>query len=129
MSNDTESASDRFGIDGAVVERAAERAYLDTQDLVGALDVLHAELIGWHATLERTTEYVTVDGVRAYRVEVSVWDEFLTGFDFGAALAAAVREAHTEQARRMFAKSVTGDDNFGPDEAGVVVSVDTAEQF
>jgi len=130
MSTDnTDSTSDMFGLDGAVIDRTADRAGVEPDRLAGALDVLHAELIGRHSNLERTTEYVTVDGVRAYRVASSVWAEFLEAFDFDADLAAALRAAHTEQARLLFAKSVTGDDHFGADEAGVVVSIDTAEQF
>ena len=58
-----------------------------------------------------------------------MWDEYLAEFDFQDHLKAAVRDAHTEQARLMFAKSVTGDDNFDPDEAGIIVGIDTAEQF
>jgi len=55
--------ADRFGLDGAVIERTAETAEMDIERLVGALDVLHAEFIGRNSNLERTTEYVTVDGV------------------------------------------------------------------
>ncbi len=129
MVSDSETATDRFGLDGAIIERTAEKAEMDIERLVGPLDVVHAELIGWHSNLERTTEYVTVDGVRAYRVDATVWDEFLSEFDLDADTEAAVRYAHTEQAKLMFAKSVTGDDNFDSDEAGVVIGIDTAEQF
>jgi hypothetical protein len=128
-SDDSATPADRFGLDGAVIERTTDRADVERERLVGALDVLHAELIGRHSNLERTTEYVTVDGVRAYRVDVSVWDEFLEEFDFEEEVEAALRATHTEQARLLFAKSVTGDDNFDADEAGVVISIDTAEQF
>jgi hypothetical protein len=127
--NNYEAAGDTFGLDGAVIERAAAKAELDPGRLVDALEVLHAELIGRHSNLERTTEYVTVDGVRAYCVEASVWDEFLAEFDFSDVIASAVRYAHTEQAKLLFATSIRGDDHFGPGEEGVVIGIDTAEQF
>ncbi|QIO23535.1 hypothetical protein [Haloarcula sp. JP-L23] len=129
IESSSDSTADVFGLDGAVIDRTAEKAEMETDRLVGALDILHAELIGRHSNLERTTEYVTEGGVRAYRVEDSVWDDFLDEFDFESTTEAAVRYAHTEQARLLFAKSVRGDDHFGPDEEGVVVGIDTAEQF
>jgi len=53
----------------------------------------------------------------------------IDGFDFDASMAAAVRVTHTEQARLLFTTAVDADDRFSPDEVGVVVGVDTAEQF
>jgi hypothetical protein len=123
------AVTDRFGLDSAVIERTAEKADLDVSELVSALDILHAELIGRHSNLERDRPYVTVDGVRAYRVDAAVWDEFLDEFDLSDGLEAAVRYAHTEQAKLLFAKSVKGDDKLGRDEEGVVIGIDTAEQF
>jgi len=52
----------------------------------------------------------------------------LSPFDLDPDTEATVRYVHTEQAKRTFGKSVTGDDNFDSDEAGVV-GIDTAEQF
>ena len=129
MTSDSEAVADRFGLDGAVIERVAEKADMDAATLVGALDVLHAELIGRHSNLEREREYVTVDGVRAYHVPESVWDDFLAEFDFEEPTASAVRYVHTEQAKLLFAKDVSGGDDFGSGEEGVVIGIDTAEQF
>jgi hypothetical protein len=116
-------------IDDAVVERAADRAGVEEDALPDALVVLHAELIGRHAQYERAYDYVTVDGMRAYRVDDIVWGELFGEFSFPEDVGRAAEAAHTEQARPLFAGSVRGDDNFGADEAGIVIGVDTAEQF
>jgi hypothetical protein len=122
-------AATEASIDDAVVERAAERADVETDALLDALVVLHAELIGRHGQYERAYDYVTVDGTRAYRVDDIVWGELLGEFSLPEDVGQATRAAHTEQARLLFASSVGADDNFGADEAGVVIGVDTAEQF
>jgi hypothetical protein len=130
MTTDQSGATaDRFGLDGPLIERTAEKAGMPVEDVDGALEILHAELIGRHSNLERDREYVTVDGVRAYCVDEAVWDEFLAEFDFEEATEAAVRYLHTEQAKLLFAKSIRGDDNFEAGEEGVVIGIDTAEQF
>lgn len=117
------------GIDAAIIERAAEKMEIPTTDLADALVVLHAELIGRHAQYERSTEHVTVDGTRAYQVTGEEWDELLSGYDFAADVESAVMLAHTLMAELLFAKSVKGDDAFGPEEAGIVIGIDTAEQY
>jgi len=118
-------------ITGAVVERVARGVDPDPSAIADALLALDAELIGRHGELERGAEYVTVDGTRAYRVGRDEWaaliDDF--DFDFDESTAAALRLAHTEQARLLFTAAVGADDRFAPDEAGVVVGIDTAEQF
>lgn len=118
-----------ISIDTHVIERAAERADVETDALLDALIVLHAELIGRHSQYERPYDYVSIDGTRAYRVDEIVWDELLGEFDLDGDVGAAARLAHTEQARLRFAASVRGDDNFDTDEAGIVIGIDTAEQF
>lgn len=129
MTTPDESETAEVAIDTAVTERAAERAGIDESELEGTLVVLHAELIGRHAEYERDYDYVTVDGTRAYRVEDSIWEELLDEFEFEETVGAAARFAHTEQARLMFASSVSGDDHFAEDESGIVIGIDTAEQF
>jgi len=118
-------------ITGAVVERVARGVDPDPSAIADALLALDAELIGRHGELERRAEHVTVDGTRAYRVGRDEWaaliDDF--DFDFDASTAAALRLAHTEQARLLFTAAVGADDRFAPDEVGVVVGIDTAEQF
>ena len=116
-------------VDEAVLDHAADSAGVDPDALADALVVLDAELLSRHATLEREYDYATVDDTRAYRVPASVWDDLVADFDFGDDLGAAVELAHTEQARLVFADAVRVDDGFADDERGVVVGVDTAEEF
>jgi hypothetical protein len=116
-------------ITGAVVERVARGVDPDPSAIVDALLALNAELIGRHGDLERRAEHVTVDGTRAYRVGRDEWATLIDDFDFDESTAAALRLAHTEQARLLFTTAVGADDRFAPDEAGVVVGIDTAEQF
>ncbi|AXG08869.1 hypothetical protein [Haloplanus rubicundus] len=116
-------------ITGAVVERVAQGVDPTPSAIADALLALNAELIGRHGELERRAEHVTVDGTRAYRVGRDEWAALLDDFDFDESTAAALRLAHTEQARLLFATAVGADDRFTSDEAGVVVGIDTAEQF
>ena len=116
-------------IDDAVVRRVVADRSVEVDAVADALVELNAELLGRHAELERAGEYVTVDDVRAYRVDDGTWDGLLDGFGFDEEIAAAVVAAHTEQAGLLFADAVEGDDRFEEDEAGVAIGVDTAEQF
>lgn len=127
--DDTATVAAETGIDAAVIERTVERSETEVGRLSNALVVLHAELVGRHSNLEHERAYVTVDGTRAYRVDEAVWDDFLAEFDFAPETEAAARYAHTEQARLLFATAVGGDDDFEADEEGVVIGIDTAEQF
>jgi hypothetical protein len=130
MSNDTTVETGEAPIGGTVVERVAESADIDASALADGLLALNAELLGRHSTFERTAaDYVTVDGTRAYRVDEAAWDDLLAGFEFDPETATALRAAHTEAARLLFATAVSADDGFAPDEAGVVIGIDTAEQF
>lgn len=122
-------AANETSIDAAVIERVANRASLSGGELADALVVVHAELIGRHSEYERTGDYVTDDGVRAYRVDESEWDRLADAMDLEGEEAVAVRAAHTEQARLMFSAAVDARDDFASGEAGVVVGVDTAEEF
>lgn len=120
-------------ITGAVVERVARGVDPDPSAIADALLALDAALIGRHGELERRADHVTVDDTRAYRVGRDEWaaliDDFASDFDFDESTVAAIRLAHTEQARLLFTAAVGADDRFAPDEAGVVVGIDTAEQF
>ncbi|WP_251328961.1 hypothetical protein [Haloplanus pelagicus] len=129
MTNDATVETGEAPITGTVVERVAEGVDPEPSAIADALLALNAELLGRHAAFERTADYVTVDGTRAYRIDRDEWATLIDDFDFGEATAAAVRLAHTEQARLLFAASVGADDRFSPDEAGVVIGIDTAEQF
>jgi len=118
-------------ITGAVVERVAKGVDPDPSAIADALLALDAALIGRHGELERRADHVTVDDTRAYRVGRDEWAALIDDFDldFDESTAAALRLAHTEQARLLFTAAVGADDRFAPDEAGVVVGIDTAEQF
>ncbi len=123
------TAASETSIDAPVIERVADRTPVDGERLADALVVLHAELIGNHAEYERTADYVTDDGVRAYRVEAAEWERLADEVDLAGDVAAAARAAHTEQARLLFSAAPDAMDDFADDEAGVVVGIDTAEQF
>ncbi|AZH24027.1 hypothetical protein [Haloplanus aerogenes] len=129
MTNDATVDTGEAPISGAVVERVAEGVDPDAPAIADALLALNAELLGRHAEFERTADYVTVDGTRAYRIDRDEWATLIDEFDFEDPMAAAVRITHTEQARLLFTTAVDADDRFTPDEAGVVVGIDTAEQF
>lgn len=130
MSGDSTVETGEAPIGGAVVERVAESTDVDPAALVDGLLALNAELLGRHSAFERAADdYVTVDGKRAYRIDGSDWDDLLDDFDFDDPMAAALRAAHTDAARLLFAAAVGADDGFDPDEAGVVIGIDTAEQF
>jgi hypothetical protein len=129
MPTDTTVETGEAPITGAVVERVAEGVAPDPTAIADALLALNAELLGRHSEFERTADCVTVDGTRAYRIDRDEWASLIDEFDFDDSLAAAVRLAHTEQARLLFTTAIGADDRFTPDEAGVVIGVDTAEQF
>ncbi len=117
-----------MAIDEARIEQAAEEVGADRDAVADALTVLHADLIGRHSEFE-SERYVTVDGVRAYRVPESRVDDLLAAFDFGEDVASAVKLAHTRQAELLFADAVAGRDDFAADDCGLVVGIDTAEEF
>ena len=113
------------------VERAAAEQGVDPDLLADALIEVNAVLIGRHGELERSADRVTVDEVRAYRVPVERWEDLFDeeGFEFDDDLESAVEAAHTEHARLLFADAVDADERFEAGEVGVVVGVDTAEEF
>lgn len=123
------AATGEAEIDDAVLRRAADRFDVDAGRLADALVVLHAALIGRHSEFERGHDYTTVDERRAYRVSESVWEDLRGEFEADGAVADAVEYAHTEQARIAFEAAVGVDERFDDDQRGVVVSVDTAEEF
>jgi hypothetical protein len=129
MSDDEVPEAGETSIDEAVIGRAADRSGVDAAEFADALVVLHASLIGRHAEFEREYDYATLDETRAYRVPYSVWDDLLGEFDVEDDVADAVEFAHTEQARLVFADAVDADERFGENDQGIVVGVDTAEEF
>ena len=116
-------------IDDAVIDRTADRFDVDAAEIRDVLVVLYGDLLGRHSEYETEHDYVTVDETRAYRVPSSVWDELADEFDLDEDVADAVEHAHTEQARLAFEDAVGVDERFGDDDSGIVVGIDTAEEF
>lgn len=129
MSDDRTPETSEAHIGETVLDRTADRFGTDAETIADALVVLHASLIGRHSEFEREHDYATVDDTRAYRVPEPVWNDLVEEFEFEDDVAAAVEFAHTEQAKLVFADAVGVDDRFEEDERGVVVGIDTAEEF
>jgi hypothetical protein len=111
-------------IDEDVVDDVATDENVPREDLVDALVVLNAALIGEHSHYEAEYDYVTVDGVRGYVVGTEVWEQLRDEHGFEDQLAAAVQRAHTEQTEQLLAAA---DEPREDIDAGVVIGVDTAE--
>lgn len=129
MSDDATSETGEAHVDDAVLDRTADRFDVDAEAIADALVVLHADLIGRHSEFEREYDHATADDTRAYRVPESVWDDLSDEFDFEGDLADAVEYAHTEQARLVFADAHDADVRFEEEDRGVIVGIDTAEDF
>lgn len=130
MTDDRPERTEEAPIDEAVRDRVAdETGSVDDEKLTTALVELNAVLIGEHSRLERAGDYVTADGVRAYRVPDDEWESIVEEFDFEDDVETAVRRTHTEQARLMFASVADAHEGFADDECGVVIGIDTAEEF
>lgn len=127
--DETDPETGEAAVSASCVRRVAEDLGVDPQALANVCIELHGELLGRHSKYERTCDYVTDDGVRAYRVTEGEWDDLFETVDVEADLATATMTAHTEQAGLLFASAVGVDDRFAEGEAGVVVGIDTAEQF
>ena len=110
-------------IESDVIDDVAAGETVPREDLVDALVVLNAALIGEHSTYEEY-EYVSVDGVRAYLVDTEAWETLRDEHDFEDRLARAVQRAHTEQAERLLAAA---DKPRKDIKAGIVIGIDTAE--
>jgi hypothetical protein len=111
-------------IDAEIVDGVAADETVPREDLVDALVVLNAALIGEHSMYEDEYDYVSVEGVRGYVVDTEVWERLRDEHDFEERLAAAVQRAHTEQTERMLAAA----DELREDiDAGIVIGIDTAE--
>lgn len=130
MTDDQPVEASEAHIDDAVIERTADRFEVDAAELRSALVVLYGDLLGRHSDFESENDYVTVDETRAYRVPEAAWTDLIGASEIEEdELADAVVYAHTEQARLMFEDSVGVDERFADDERGVVVGIDTAEEF
>jgi hypothetical protein len=125
MVDDMPEEERQVPIDTNVIARVAEDSALSESALRDALAVLDSELRGRHSDLEERP-YVTVDDRRAYRADDALWERLTAGMSFEEETAAAVREAHTDQARLLDDRAV---EEVGFGVGGVVVGVDTAEDM
>lgn len=111
-------------IESDVIESVAADEHVPREDLVDALVVLNAALIGEHSQYEDDYEYVSVEGVRAYLVDTGAWERLRDEHDFEDRLAGAVQRTHTEQTERLLSAA---DEPRTDIDAGVVIGIDTAE--
>jgi ABC-type thiamine transport system substrate-binding protein len=111
-------------IETDVIESVAADENVPQEDLVDALVVLNAALLGEHSRYEDEYDYVSVEGVRGYVVDTDVWERLRDEHDFEGQLAVAVQRAHAEQTEQLLAAA---DEPRANIDAGVVIGVDTAE--
>lgn len=123
----TDDTARTTAIETDIVSRTAEESDLEHKELADALELLDAELQGRHSEFE-TYSYVAVEDRRAYAIDTDVWGELLDPHDFRQTLESAVQQAHERQAEALFVAS-EGDSGSLEDSSGVVVGIDTAEQF
>jgi hypothetical protein len=125
MVDDMPQEERQVPIDTTVVARVAEDSQLSESGLRDALAVLDSEFRGRHSDLE-DQPYVTSGDRRAYQADDALWERLTAGMSFDEETAAAVREAHTEQARLLDDQAV---EQAGFGVGGVVVGIDTAEDM
>lgn len=124
MSDDTARTT---AIETDILTRTTESSEIEREELADALSLLDAELQGRHSEFE-THPYVTVESRRAYAIDTETWGDLLSPHDFRQALESAVRQAHEQQAEALFVAH-EGDSRSLESSSGVVVGIDTAEQF
>lgn len=114
-------------IETDIVARTAEDAAVSSEQLTDALELLDADLKGRHSEFEANS-YVTVENRRAYAVDPEAFETLFEPHDLDDALERAVRRAHERQAEALFVAS-EGNSELIESASGVVVGIDTAEQF
>lgn len=114
-------------IETSIVSRTADDFDVDEEELADALEVLAGGLKGHHSRLEQYP-YVSGEERRAYAAAPDEWEELFESHEFDDELADAVRAAHDHQAEALFVAN-EGDSAELEDASGVVIGVDTAEQF
>lgn len=124
MADDTARTT---AIETDILSHVAEDADISPEELTDALELLDAELKGYHSKFEHEP-YVTVEDRRAYAIDPDDWDELFEPYDFEDSLEHAVRRAHERQAEALFVAG-EGDSETLEDSSGVVSGIDTAEQF
>jgi hypothetical protein len=124
MSEDTARTT---AIETDIVSRTADDFDVDETGLADALEALAGGLKGHHSRLERYP-YVSGEQRRAYAADSDEWGELLDPHGFDDELADAVRGAHHRQAKALFVANEADSADLD-DASGVVIGVDTAEQF
>lgn len=123
----TDDTARTTAIETDIVARTAEDAGIDEEELADALELLDADLKGYHSEFEDNT-YVTVEDRRAYAVDPDEWESLFEPHDLGESLENATRRAHERQAEALFVAS-KGDSTSLEDGSGVIAGIDTAERF
>lgn len=124
MADDTARTT---AIETDIVSRTTEDSEIEREDLADALELLAADLQGRHSEFE-ANRYVTVEDRRAYAIDPEVWADLFEPTEFEASLETAVRQAHERQAEALFVAG-EGDSETLEGGSGIVIGIDTAEQF
>ena len=124
MAEETERIT---AIETGIVSRTADDLDVDREELADALEVLAGGLKGHHSRLEQYP-YVSGEERRAYAADPDEWEELFEPHGFDGELADAVQAVHDRQAEALFVAN-EGDSAELEGASGVVIGVDTAEQF
>lgn len=124
MADDTARTT---AIETDIVSRTADDVDVEREELADALELLDADLRGRHSEFEEGS-YVTLEERRAYAIDPDEWESLFEPYDLEKSLEEAARRAHERQAEALFVAS-EGDAGAMADASGVVIGIDTAEQF
>lgn len=124
MADDTARTT---AIETDIVSRTADDVDVEREELADALELLDADLRGRHSEFEEGS-YVTLKERRAYAIDPDEWESLFEPYDLEKSLEEAARRAHERQAEALFVAS-EGDADAMADVSGVVIGIDTAEQF
>lgn len=124
MADDTARTT---AIETDIVSRTADDVDVEREELADALELLDADLRGRHSEFEEGS-YVTLEERRAYAIDPDEWESLFEPYDLEKSLEEAARRAHERQAEALFVAS-EGDADAMADVSGVVIGIDTAEQF
>lgn len=124
MADDTARTT---AIETDIVSRTADDVDVEREELADALELLDADLRGRHSEFEEGS-YVTLEERRAYAIDPDEWESLFEPYDLEKSLEEAARRAHERQAEALFVAN-EGDADAMADVSGVVIGIDTAEQF
>lgn len=123
----TDDTARTTAIETDIVSRTADDVDVEREELADALELLDADLRGRHSEFEEGS-YVTLEERRAYAIDPDEWESLFEPYDLEKSLEEAARRAHERQAEALFVAS-EGDAGAMADVSGVVIGIDTAEQF